>query len=131
VDVQVVGESPWFADIKEMSLPIAHGEGRYYHNTQGLKELKQNNAIAVQYVQGEMSEFFSLESNPNGSLEGIAGVTAYGGRVLGMMPHPERAASFVQLPHWTYLKETRYANKTLPHVGPGVKIFKNAAKYFS
>ncbi|MCH7323062.1 phosphoribosylformylglycinamidine synthase subunit PurQ [Solibacillus sp. MA9] len=66
-----------------INIPIAHGEGNYYCDEETLAELKANNQIAFTY-EGE---------NPNGSLADIAGVINKEGNVLGMMPHPERAAN--------------------------------------
>ena len=66
-----------------INIPIAHGEGNYYCDEETLAELKANNQIAFTY-EGE---------NPNGSLEDIAGIINKEGNVLGMMPHPERAAN--------------------------------------
>jgi phosphoribosylformylglycinamidine synthase len=73
-----------------LTLPIAHGEGRYYADDETLKNLEDNEQILFRYVnsQGEITE----ESNPNGSLHNIAGISNQQGNVLGMMPHPERAA---------------------------------------
>jgi phosphoribosylformylglycinamidine synthase len=73
-----------------VTLPIAHGEGRYYADDETLKNLEDNQQILFRYVnsQGEITE----ESNPNGSLHNIAGISNQQGNVLGMMPHPERAA---------------------------------------
>jgi phosphoribosylformylglycinamidine synthase len=131
VDLKIESDSPWLRGIAEISLPIAHGEGRFYIDQAGERKLLKERAIVGRYTNGEVSQFSSLPVNPNGSLHDIAGVTAYDGRVLGMMPHPERATSFFQLPHWTYLKETEYAGKKLPTKGPGIHIFENAAKYFA
>ena len=64
-----------------LALPIAHGEGRYYADAETLAELEDNGQIIFRYAQ-----------NPNGSLNGIAGICNQQGNVLGMMPHPERAA---------------------------------------
>ena len=66
-----------------LNIPIAHGEGNYYCDEETLAELKANNQIAFTY-EGE---------NPNGSLADIAGIINKEGNVLGMMPHPERAAN--------------------------------------
>lgn len=63
-----------------ISVPIAHGEGNYYCDEETLQTLKANNQIV-----------FTYETNPNGSLIDIAGITNERGNVLGMMPHPERA----------------------------------------
>lgn len=66
-----------------INIPIAHGEGNYYCDEETLATLKANNQIAFTYVG----------DNPNGSLADIAGITNEQGNVLGMMPHPERAAN--------------------------------------
>lgn len=131
VDLKIESESPWLKSITELSLPIAHGEGRYYIDEKGKKKLEKEHAILGRYVEGETCAFSGLAGNPNGALDAIAGVTSHNGRVIGLMPHPERAVSFLQLPHWTYLKETTYRDKKIPTDGPGLLIFKNAAKYFS
>lgn len=76
-----------------LTIPIAHGEGRFYCDASTLDTLKQNQQIVFRYcnAQGETTE----ESNPNGSLENIAGICNAGHNVFGMMPHPERCASQV------------------------------------
>lgn len=73
-----------------LQIPIAHGEGNYYIDANGLKELQDNDQILFQYCDatGEVT----AEANPNGALHNIAGVTNKGRNVFGMMPHPERAA---------------------------------------
>ena len=73
-----------------LKTPVAHAEGNYYISAEGLAELKTNDQILFHYCN-ENGEITS-ESNPNGSLENIAGVTNKGRNVFGMMPHPERAA---------------------------------------
>jgi phosphoribosylformylglycinamidine synthase len=72
-----------------LTIPIAHGEGRYYIDTAGLKSLIDNQQIVFKYASP--SGAVSQDSNPNGSLESIAGICSKNGRVLGLMPHPERA----------------------------------------
>ena len=73
-----------------ITLPVAHGEGRYYGDEDTIKELEDNQQIVFRYCNllGEVSE----DSNPNGSLSNIAGISNQQGNVLGMMPHPERAS---------------------------------------
>ena len=132
VDLSVEGDSPWFKGIKTLSVPIAHGEGKYYAPQETLEKLKNENAVALKYIAGETAKHFDMPANPNGSLENIAGIIGYGGRVLGLMPHPERAVRFTQLPHWTWLKEEYVRNdKPLPVEGPGLQIFRNAVDYFN
>jgi phosphoribosylformylglycinamidine synthase I len=132
VDLEVTGQSPWLSGIKTVSVPIAHGEGKYYAPPKTLTKLEKENAIACKYVGGPISKHFDLPANPNGSLENIAGVTAYEGRLLGMMPHPERAIRFTQLPHWTYLREKYIRDGVpMPQEGPGLQLFRNAVAYFA
>ncbi len=73
-----------------LAVPIAHGEGCYYADDATLARLEQEGRVAFRYVtdRGEVTP----EANPNGSLNNIAGILSEGRNVLGMMPHPERAA---------------------------------------
>lgn len=73
-----------------INLPIAHGEGRYYADSNTLKSLEDNGQIVFRYCSGD--GIADEANNPNGSLHNIAGITNQRGNVLGMMPHPERAA---------------------------------------
>lgn len=75
---------------KVLTIPIAHGEGRYYAPKEILSDLVQNEQIIWRYAneEGELTE----ESNPNGSVMNIAGICNKERNVFGMMPHPERAA---------------------------------------
>lgn len=73
-----------------LEIPIAHGEGNYYADEKTLKELNDNDQIMFRYC--DAAGHITPESNPNGSLENIAGVCNAGKNVFGMMPHPERAA---------------------------------------
>lgn len=131
VDLKVENETPWLLNIKSISLPIAHGEGNFFALPEIMSHLKNKNLVAVKYIKGEICKHQSLKPNPNGALENIAGITDETGRILGMMPHPERAISFTQLPHWTYLKEIyKRQSRPLPKEGPGLQIFKNAVNYF-
>lgn len=131
VDLEVCGNSPWLNGIEKISLPIAHGEGNYIASKETLKKLNSSNSIAFRYVNGEMSAFQNLLANPNGATENIAGVLSENGRILGIMPHPERAIFVTQLPNWPLLKEQlARKGKKLPKEGPGITIFKNAIRYF-
>lgn len=72
-----------------LKIPVSHGEGNYFIKSDGLKELQDQNQIAFRYCD-ENGQITS-ESNFNGSVYSIAGITNKEGNVLGMMPHPERA----------------------------------------
>jgi len=84
VELDIVSsKGGWFnnGDEKQtIKLPIAHGEGRYYCDSDTFKKLSDNELIVLRY-----------KNNPNGSSFDIAGITNEKGNVLGLMPHPERA----------------------------------------
>ena len=73
-----------------LRIPIAHGEGNYFADSETLKRLEGNSQIIFRYCNeaGEITD----DANPNGSLSNIAGIVNEEGNVLGMMPHPERAS---------------------------------------
>jgi len=73
-----------------LKIPIAHGEGRYFCEPSALEELQRNHQIVFRYTNSEGEEVSA--ANPNGSLANIAGICNPQRNVLGMMPHPERAA---------------------------------------
>jgi phosphoribosylformylglycinamidine synthase len=72
-----------------LNIPVSHGEGNYFIDQEGLESLEEHDQIAFRYcnADGELTP----ESNVNGSVSAIAGITNTRGNVLGMMPHPERA----------------------------------------
>lgn len=78
------------SDTEVYKIPIAHGEGRFYAPEDLLKSIQDNDQVLFQYCSGEA--VVSDESNPNGALNNIAGITNKKKNVFGMMPHPERAA---------------------------------------
>jgi phosphoribosylformylglycinamidine synthase len=73
-----------------LTIPIGHMEGNYFCDQATLDELRRDNRIVFRYAtpSGEIAP----SANPNGSLDNIAGICSPGGNVVGMMPHPERAA---------------------------------------
>jgi phosphoribosylformylglycinamidine synthase subunit PurQ / glutaminase len=75
---------------KALKIPIAHGEGRYYADAKTISELKKNDQILFSYCSPE--GLVDDLSNPNGSLNNIAGICNVNRNVFGMMPHPERAS---------------------------------------
>lgn len=88
---------PWsqsYQSSQVLKLPIAHGEGRYYADADTLKSLEDNQQVLFRYctATGAPATEVNHSANPNGSLNGIAGIVNQRGNVLGMMPHPERAA---------------------------------------
>ena len=71
-----------------LKLNIAHNEGNYFTNKKHLKELEDNNLIPIKYCNEKGN--IDIESNPNGSINNIAGIFNSKKNILGMMPHPER-----------------------------------------
>jgi phosphoribosylformylglycinamidine synthase I len=73
-----------------LKMPISHGEGKYHADAETLRALRAKNQIVFRYCTEEGR--VAKEANPNGSIDNIAGVINEEGTVLGLMPHPERAA---------------------------------------
>ncbi len=84
---------PWTQQYQQgqiITLPIAHGEGCYYAEPDTLKALEDNHQVLFRYCDATGNP--TAAANPNGSLNNIAGICNRAGNILGMMPHPERAA---------------------------------------
>lgn len=79
------------SDNQVIQVPIAHGEGRFYCDQETLAQIEANNQVIFRYCDSEGN--LTDESNPNGSINNIAGITNAGRNVFGMMPHPERCAA--------------------------------------
>ncbi|HVM32487.1 MAG TPA: phosphoribosylformylglycinamidine synthase subunit PurQ [bacterium] len=73
-----------------LKIPIAHGEGNYFIDAEGLKKLKDGGQVVVRYC--DEKGVVGPESNPNGSLDNIAGICNEARNVFGLMPHPDRSA---------------------------------------
>jgi len=73
-----------------LQMPISHGEGKYHADAETVRALRQHNQIVFRYATAEGK--VTKAANPNGSLDNIAGIVNEEGTVLGLMPHPERAA---------------------------------------
>lgn len=131
VDLKAEGNSPWVKDVDTFSCPIAHGEGKFYAEDETLEMINQKGLVALRYFKGEMCNYLNLPANPNGAVEDIAAITDETGRIIGLMPHPERAMFFTQLPNWPLIKEQlKRDGKDLPVEGPGLQIFRNGVNYF-
>ncbi len=109
----------WVKDLPEIIyLPVAHGEGKFVtQDKKTLQRLKSNGQVIFQYcdAKGRLSAY---PDNPNGSLDNIAGICDGTGRILGLMPHPERHIFIKQHPRWSSKKE-----------GDGLQIFRNGVEY--
>ena len=116
------GKCAWTKGLKNIIyLPVAHGEGKFIvRDNKLLSQLKKNGQVVFQYcdAQGKLSAY---PDNPNGSIENIAGITDQTGRILGLMPHPERHLFSAQHPRNWNLKSKKE--------GDGLQIFRNGVKY--
>ncbi len=124
--------SLWLKGLDELYLPIAHGEGRFFINDPALDKLIANGAIALRYINDD-GEYANLEfpHNPNGSIYDVAGLSDKSGKILALMPHPERAIFFNQQDNWAWEKEKcKRSGVNMRRYGDGMQIFENALQYF-
>lgn len=134
VHLQVNPDSPcvFTRGLDSCELPIRHGEGKFYADSEVLQELHSRGQIVLRYAlpSGDPAEG-RFPENPNGSLLDIAGICDASGRVLGLMPHPEAGISSWQHPQWTS-EQDRWRRRGEPYqeqAGPGRAIFTNATRY--
>lgn len=116
-------KSIWTKDMpKQIYLPVAHGEGKFIpKDPEVLDALKANGQVVFHYCSAN-GGVPSYPEDPNGSTEHIAGICDPTGRVLGLMPHPERHFFTRQHPFWTRLNKKE-------KLGDGAKIFENGINY--
>lgn len=146
--------SPWLQNIDTLHIPVAHGEGRFMMDDDTLKTLQNNNQIALRYIKPnchpvEGRDLSTTDSdlrrndgdlkcangefpyNPNGSTDDIAGLTDESGRVLVLMPHPERGMFTWQRDDFAKIKDSAHrAGEILADESDGLSLFQNAAEYF-
>jgi phosphoribosylformylglycinamidine synthase I len=120
--LKVKGERSVFTEGAKdiITLPVAHTEGKFVTKNEAVLD-KVKGLTVFTYVneQGDEAQY---PQNPNGSTLGIAGIADSTGRILGLMPHPERHVSYIQ--HPTHRKQGTNGE------GDGLFIFKNAVEYF-
>jgi phosphoribosylformylglycinamidine synthase len=124
-------KSPWLQNIDQLHVPVAHGEGRFMMAPEMLKHLDENQQIVLRYGKDGKPANGEFPFNPNGSTNDIAGMTDESGRVLVLMPHPERGMFVWQRDDYARLKDAaRREGKVLPDTADGLALFHNAAEYF-
>jgi phosphoribosylformylglycinamidine synthase len=114
----VSNQSPWLSlcnpgDIH--TVPISHGEGRFFADDSTIKQLAANGQIATQYCDANGNPSMSTATNPNGSAFAIEGITSPCGRVFGKMAHSERCGKQVA--------KNIPGNKHQPIFEAGIKYF--------
>ncbi|MFH1753490.1 MAG: phosphoribosylformylglycinamidine synthase I [Candidatus Omnitrophota bacterium] len=112
----------WMKYVKEMTyLPVAHGEGKFIpKDKEVLKKLRDNGQIVLRYVSSK-GKRAGYPHNPNGSVDDIAGICDPTGRILGMMPHPERFIQRTQHPRWT--------RENIKEEGDGLSVLRSGVNY--
>jgi phosphoribosylformylglycinamidine synthase len=121
IHLKVSSTKSEFLKVEEViELPIAHGEGKFLpSDAQALARWEQGGQLVLKYVDPEGREA-GHPWNPNGSVANVAGMCDPTGRVLGLMPHPERFQDAVNHPQWTRRKDVQ---------PDGLKFFRNACEY--
>jgi phosphoribosylformylglycinamidine synthase I len=119
------GKCVWLKDIDRLHLPIAHGEGAFACRKEWIvRGLAEAGQIVLRYSSDDgQAAKGHFPNNPNGSQDDVAGICDATGRVLGLMPHPERHVLGTQHPRWT--------REGLKDEGEGMKVFRNAVEYFA
>jgi phosphoribosylformylglycinamidine synthase subunit PurQ / glutaminase len=121
-------QCPFLNGIDRLFLPMAHAEGRVvFQDAAAADALEHDGQLAIRYAPADGpsgDRILDFPTNPNGAERNIAGMCDPSGRILGLMPHPERFLFGTQHPYWTRLDP-------LPEHGAGVRLFQNAVDYFA
>jgi phosphoribosylformylglycinamidine synthase subunit PurQ / glutaminase len=134
VDLKVESEKCiWTRNMDIIRTPVAHGEGRFFMEKDVLAQMKEDDQIAFRYVKGDGSPAEGeFPFNPNGAIDDVAAMCDPTGRIMGIMPHPERNLFFHNQNDWPLVAEKmRRAGQEVPEEGEGMQMFKNAVEYFS
>ncbi len=111
----------WTKGLETIEMPVRHGEGRFIvDQSETLRKLWGHGQVALQYCAPDGGEA-QYPFNPNGSVDGIAGICDPSGYVFGLMPHPEAFLNATNHPRWQELG--------LRGEGAGMKIFRNVVKH--
>lgn len=131
------GKCVFLQGIQEMELPVAHGEGKFVaHDEATFQRMANNGQFVIRYSspadsdqqsairnpQSAIAPTVPYPANPNGAQGDLAGICDESGRVLGLMPHPERFVDWTQHPRWT--------REPARPIGEGLRVFQNAVQYF-
>ena len=134
VNLKINPESPcvFTKGLSSLELPVRHGEGKFFSSPDDIERLFKNGQVVLQYADKNGNEAKGKwPQNPNGSLKDIAGICDPGGRIFGLMPHPEAFNHYTNHPDWCKKRQKmiREGVTVMPEEGEGVKIFKNAVRY--
>jgi phosphoribosylformylglycinamidine synthase len=116
------GRCPFLQGYERFTLPVAHGEGRLFFREEWMLDgLREAGQVVLHYVNPDGGPA-TYPHNPNGSQRDVAGLCDVSGRVLGLMPHPERHVLPTHHPRWT--------RQGLAAEGDGLRLFRNAVEFF-
>jgi phosphoribosylformylglycinamidine synthase len=132
VTLKPAAENLWTRGIERIYCPVSHGEGNFSASKETLDRIRREKMIAFTYCREDLSPAGGeYPYNPNGSALDIAGITSADGKVLGMMPHPERAMEFVNLYDWPLRKEQlKRQGLPVPTESMNMQFFRNVVGYF-
>ncbi len=123
LEIPTTNNSVFLKGLNNIILPVAHAEGNFIvENEQNAEMLEKSAQIALRYVN-ETGGKATYPDNPNGSMHDIAGISDKTGRILGLMPHPERFLHYFNSPFWSKQSDNGE--------GQGLQLFKNAASFFN
>ena len=137
VHLKVEGKSVWTEGLAKspkggdvIYIPVAHGEGKFIPSSDVvMKALDAGAQVAFRYVRPDGSlAAGAYPENPNGAVADIAGITDPTGRILGLMPHPERHFLATQHPFWTRRPKSPKGEKRSKW-GDGARVFENGVNY--
>jgi phosphoribosylformylglycinamidine synthase len=132
------GKCVFLNGIREMELPVAHGEGKFMtRDAEAFKRMADAGRFVMRYTHDPaqragpspapslagMEAVVPYPANPNGAMGDVAGICDASGRVFGLMPHPERFVDWTQHPRWT--------REPVREAGDGLRVFQNAVRYFT
>ncbi len=132
VTLKPAADNLWTSGIDRIFCPVSHGEGNFFCRKETLDRLRRQKMIAFTYCREDLSPARGeYPYNPNGSLEDIAGITSADGKVLGLMPHPERAMEFPNLYDGPVRREQmRRSGTAVPNESLNMRLFRNIVDYF-
>jgi len=132
VTLKPAADNLWTRGIERIFCPVAHGEGNFSCSKDTLDRIRRQKMIAFTYCRDDLTPARGeYPFNPNGSLEDIAGITSADGKVLGLMPHPERAMEFTGLYDWPLRREQmKRAGIAVPSGSMNMQLFRNIVDYF-
>lgn len=104
-------------DTVSLNISVNHGEGKFFTDERTMQKIESQNLVTFRYVDESDRPTQKYPDNPNGSLNAIAGITNPSGRILGLMPHPEKFVDLTQHPNWRRFGKSRKPD--------GALLFKN------